>query len=174
MDEVANSSQFASAVTEAANRAEVTALLIRCGYRVYRPEADTHGEDLVVRTPEGRLLGVQMKGRATVNGKKYGGKDLLMLFPSARYNLGIERQWFLVPHDQLFDWIKAKHGHSPKWQDEWSYPAITNSLGIFLQPYLLRPAADVPERFVEDGVGLLVFSPDGKPINLAARTESEK
>jgi hypothetical protein len=88
MDEVANSSQFASAVTEAANRAEVTALLIRCGYRVYRPEADTHGEDLVVRTPEGRLLGVQMKGRATVNGKKYGGKDLLMLFPSARYNLG--------------------------------------------------------------------------------------
>src|SRR5216684_1055687 len=38
---------------EAANRAEATALLIRAGYRVYRPEADGYGEDLVVRTPSG-------------------------------------------------------------------------------------------------------------------------
>jgi hypothetical protein len=30
---------------EAANRAEATALLIRVGYRVYRPEADCYGED---------------------------------------------------------------------------------------------------------------------------------
>ena len=33
---------------EAANRAEATALLIRADYRVYRPEADCYGEDLVV------------------------------------------------------------------------------------------------------------------------------
>ena len=32
---------------EAANRAEVTAILIRAGYRVYRPDADVSGEDLV-------------------------------------------------------------------------------------------------------------------------------
>jgi hypothetical protein len=32
---------------EAANRAEATALLIRAGYRVYRPEADCYGEDLI-------------------------------------------------------------------------------------------------------------------------------
>ena len=32
---------------EAANRAEATAILIRGGYRVYRPEADVSGEDLV-------------------------------------------------------------------------------------------------------------------------------
>jgi hypothetical protein len=37
---------------EAANRAESTALLIRAGYRVYRPEADCYGEDLIVRTPD--------------------------------------------------------------------------------------------------------------------------
>jgi phosphoglycolate phosphatase-like HAD superfamily hydrolase len=37
---------------EAANRAEATAILIRAGYRVYRPEADVSGEDLVIRTPE--------------------------------------------------------------------------------------------------------------------------
>jgi phosphoglycolate phosphatase-like HAD superfamily hydrolase len=43
---------------EAANRAEATALLIRCGYRVYRPEADAYGEDLVVRDPGGHLMAV--------------------------------------------------------------------------------------------------------------------
>lgn len=43
--------RFKSAITEAANRAEATALLLRCGFRVYRPEADIEGEDMVVRTP---------------------------------------------------------------------------------------------------------------------------
>ena len=40
---------------EAANRAEATALLIRSGYRVYRPEADCFGEDLILRTPSGDI-----------------------------------------------------------------------------------------------------------------------
>jgi hypothetical protein len=39
---------------EAANRAEATALLIRAGYRVYRPEADGYGEDLGVPDAERR------------------------------------------------------------------------------------------------------------------------
>ncbi len=52
---------------EAANRAEATALLIRAGYRVYRPEADCYGEDLVVRTPTGELRAVQLKSRPTVD-----------------------------------------------------------------------------------------------------------
>lgn len=50
---------------EAANRAEATALLIRAGFRVYRPEADVSGEDLVIRTQDGELRTVQMKGRPT-------------------------------------------------------------------------------------------------------------
>ncbi len=40
---------------EAANRAEATAILIRTGFRVYRPEADVSGEDIVIRTPDGEL-----------------------------------------------------------------------------------------------------------------------
>ena len=44
---------------EAANCAEVTAILIRAGYRVYRPEADVSGEDLIIRIPEGELRSVQ-------------------------------------------------------------------------------------------------------------------
>ena len=48
---------------EAANRAEATALLIRAGYRVYRPGADGYGEDLVVRTPSGELLPLPLRSR---------------------------------------------------------------------------------------------------------------
>jgi len=46
---------------EAANRAEATALLIRAGYRVHPPEADCYGDDLVVRTPSGELLPLQLR-----------------------------------------------------------------------------------------------------------------
>src|SRR5262249_4710726 len=67
---------------EAANRAEATALLIRAGFRVYRPEADCYGEDLILRTPHGELLPVQLKGRAGVDWYKYGRiQSLWMLFP---------------------------------------------------------------------------------------------
>ena len=52
---------------EAANRAEATAILIRAGYLVYRPEADVSGEDLVVRSLDGDLRPAQMKGRPTVD-----------------------------------------------------------------------------------------------------------
>ena len=72
-----------STVTEAANRAKVMVLLIRCGYRVYRTEADIDGEDLVVLTPARELRPVQLKGRPTVEWKRYSGRDLWMLCPSA-------------------------------------------------------------------------------------------
>jgi hypothetical protein len=70
---------------EAANRAEVTALLIRAGYRVYRPEADCYGEDLILRDREGTLHAVQLKSRPTVDPARYGGdRRMLMLFPAQR------------------------------------------------------------------------------------------
>ena len=61
---------------EAANRAEATAILIRAGFRVYRPEADVQGEDLVVREPGGKLSAVQLKGRPTVEWERYGGRQI--------------------------------------------------------------------------------------------------
>ena len=86
---------------EAANRAEVTAILIRAGYRVYRPEADVSGEDLVIRAPNGDLRPVQMKGRPTVDLRRYGGRQIWMLFPDpAGSKPG--RPWFLIQHDELF------------------------------------------------------------------------
>ncbi len=131
-DGVGSATSLGSAITEAANRAEVAALLIRCGYRVYRSEADIGGEDMVVRTPGGVLRCVQLKGRPYVEWKRYGGRDLWMLFPSAPWRLDVARSWFLVPHDSFFAWVKARHGHTPKWGDLWHYPMVGKDLAAYL------------------------------------------
>src|ERR1700737_4434973 len=93
---------------EAANRAEATVLLIRAGYRVYRPEADCYGEDLILRTPSGKPRAVQLKSRMTVD-RKYLGISLWMLFPSTKFSAGVRREWFLVPHDELYKLMKKWH-----------------------------------------------------------------
>jgi hypothetical protein len=118
---------------EAANRAEATALIIRNGYRVYRPEADVHGEDLVLRATTGELLPVQLKSRPVVDWPRYGGKGVWMLFPDPNGAPGCP--WFLVPHDVFFDWVKNRHGSAPGWQDIWRYPALTRDLADFLKPF---------------------------------------
>jgi len=130
---------------EAANRAEVTALLIRSGYRVYRPEADIDGEDLVLAMPEDskmtaprELIKVQLKGRALVDWRRYGNRALWMLFPSAKYSPEERRDWFLIQHDFLFDWMKKKHGQAPKWDDHWNYPTISAELGSILGPFIIK------------------------------------
>jgi hypothetical protein len=125
--------ELSSNEREAANRAEVTALLIRSGYRVYRPEADVHGEDLVLRAPSGDLLPVQLKGRPTVDWPRYGGKSIWMLFPDPKGTLG--RSWYLVPHDKFFDWVKNRHGRAPKWQNFWSDSYLSRDLTEFLEHF---------------------------------------
>jgi hypothetical protein len=119
---------------EAANRTEATALLIRAGYRVYRPEADCYGEDLILRTPGGELLAVQLKARPEVDWNRYGkGKSLWMLFPDKKSSSG--RKWFLVPHNKFYEWTKGNHGHAPKWNEAWSYPSISRELRRFLDEF---------------------------------------
>ena len=137
---------------EAANRAEVTAILIRAGYRVYRPEADLSGEDLVVRTPDGELRSVQMKGRPLVHwklygGKRYGGNEMWMLFPDPAGDKP-GRPWFFIKHDELFNWYKKRHGAAPGWvqrhkagKAEWSEKGLGVELRKFLQPFMLRATA---------------------------------
>ena len=125
---------------EAANRAEATAILIRRGYRVYRPEADVAGEDLVIRTPDGELLPVQMKGRPTVDWSRYGDHKIWMLFPDPAGDIP-GRPWFFIKHDELFAWMKERHGTAPCWNDAWSDPYVSVDLARFLQPFVLRPVA---------------------------------
>jgi hypothetical protein len=117
---------------EAANRAEVTALLIRAGYRVYRPEADCYGEDLILRTPKREFRAVQLKSRPEVDWKRYGRKSLWMLFPDPKGSGA--RKWFLVPHDEFYEWIKGKHPHARKFKQTqaWNYPFISKELARFL------------------------------------------
>jgi hypothetical protein len=125
---------------EAANRAEVTALLIRSGYRVYRPEADVSGEDLVVRTIHGELRAVQLKSRPAVDWHRYGGRQIWMLFPDCAGGSN-GRLWFLIPHDELFAWIKERHGHTSGWSEAWSYPKVSTQLRGFLEAFVLANAA---------------------------------
>ena len=155
--------QPSTALIEAANRAEATALLIRCGYHVYRPEADVNGEDLVVKLPDGQLVAVQLKGRATVNHAKYSDKNIWMLFPSAPYSPSEERNWFFIPHDDLFQWVSGKHSKAPKWDGHWHYPKLPKDLLEFLESrHKIQPPKD---RFTWYGGDLEVLQADGSPVS---------
>jgi hypothetical protein len=130
---------------EAANRAEVTAILIRAGYRVYRPEADVSGEDLIIRIRGGELRSVQMKARPLVHWKLYGGNDMWMLFPDPAGDKP-GRPWFFIKHDELFNWYKKAHGTAPGWVErhkagkaEWSEKGLGKELRDFLQPEFMLP-----------------------------------
>ncbi len=116
-------------VIEAANRAEASALLLRLGYRVYRPEMDVDGEDIALRTPEGKLIGVQLKGRVHIDRQKYGGRGLWMLFPSRQFKRDVARDWYLIPHDRLYELVAPRHEHLASWIGRWS-----ESFGSWLAP----------------------------------------
>jgi hypothetical protein len=129
---------------EAANRAEVTALLIRSGYRVYNPEADVSGEDLILRTPSGALIAVQQKGRLFVDNGRYGvaGEDIWMLFPECPYVPNKRRSWYLVPHNILFDWLKGRHGHAAGWNDVWGVRSLSKEQRAFLEKYEVKTSVE--------------------------------
>lgn len=129
--------RLSSAEIEAANRAEATALLIRAGYRVYRPEADVSGEDLIIRTPSGMLRPVQLKGRPSVEWARYGGQGIWMLFPDRDGPIP-GRDWFMIEHDVFYAWVADRHGATPKWDQSWSYPHIGQQLAAFLEPHSHR------------------------------------
>ena len=124
---------------EAANRGEATSLLIRCGYRVYRPEADCAGEDLVIRHPKGALFAVQQKGRLTVNYSQYGKQGLWMLFPSAPFKFYKEREWYLVDHEILYAKMEERHSHAPSWEGSWTVGRPSVEMKQWLEPYRLDP-----------------------------------
>ena len=87
----------------------------------------------MIRNPTGQLLSVQLKSRPWVDWKRYGGRGTWMLFPEPGFQLG--RPWYLLPHDTLFDWFKAKHGHAPGWSDMWNTPTVSKELRAFLESF---------------------------------------
>lgn len=142
--------EFKQAATEAANRAEVTALLIRCGCRVYRPEADIEGEDLVLRLTDATLGAAQLKPRVYVDRPRYGGIGLRMLFPIGAFTPTAPRPWFLVLHDPLFELVERLHGHTPKWNERWHSAYPGKALRDYLAPFEIRPAAEPAELLTDE------------------------
>lgn len=123
---------------EAANRAEATALLISCGYRVYRPEVDVAGEDLLVRSSAGDIRAVQLKGRMLVDYPRYGNADIWMLFPDRPWAPLSQRSWFMVPHDELYQYLLNRHGEAKGWKKAWSKRDVPNTDRPFLNRHKLR------------------------------------
>jgi hypothetical protein len=137
---------LSSSAEEAANRAEVTAILIRRGYGVYRPEFDWNGEDLIVKTADNKHFRVvQLKSRPYVDEGRYSGKNIWMLFPSGRFSAVEERAWFLVPHDLLFKFTEERHGHGVGFikHRNWSYPSIPRDMAKFLEKWTLHRTDDI-------------------------------
>ncbi len=65
---------------------------------MYRPEAEGFGKDLVIiRTPDGELRPVQMKGRPSVEWRRYGGRQIWM--PAVNLGQSPKTRLSLGPHD---------------------------------------------------------------------------
>jgi hypothetical protein len=79
-----------------------------------------------------------MKGRPAVEWKRCGGKTIWMLFPDPQ---GPQpgRPWFLVDHDEFFQWVKTRHGTAQGWIDAWSYPRMSADLRQWLERFKLQP-----------------------------------
>ncbi|MCX7383114.1 MAG: hypothetical protein NT133_17265 [Alphaproteobacteria bacterium] len=127
---------FDPKLIEAANRAEVTAILIRSGYRVLSPEADIDGGDMfLMRTSDRVMLVAQLKGRPACH-DKYRGKDIHMLFP-APATAPLRRDWYLMPHDPLFDFAKGVYKPDKEFKER-HWPKMTSELQGCLDKHAIR------------------------------------
>lgn len=113
---------------EPANRAEITALLISGGYRVYRPEADIDGEDLILCTPAGRLVRAKQKPCRSVDHVRNEKRDLWMLFPDVSGRVP-GRAWSPVGHEILLNSFPTL-----RQKGLWSEPAVFSDLRQFRDP----------------------------------------
>lgn len=127
-------------ITEASNRAEICSLLLSRGYMVYHPEADVDGIDFLISNPTGLIQKCQLKSRALVHWKKYGGKNIHMVFPGTGAQM--QREWYVVPHDELFKKMKEIHGSAPKWDHpvygEYWHTPVSRKLAEILSVFAVK------------------------------------
>jgi hypothetical protein len=125
---------------EAANLAEVTAILLGKNYMLYRPEADINGIDFLLTDPIDNVLKCQLKSRALIHPNKYGGKNIWMIFPGK--GAPFARDWFLIPHDKLHELLKAKHGNASQWHHptlgEYWHTPVSEELATKLSEYSIN------------------------------------
>jgi|GEM_PF-3976197 len=120
------------------NFKEVSSLLTKKGYEVHWPDP-VRGVRFSIKSPNGVIQKCQLKSRAFVEWDNYGGKGLNMVFPG-NGKLG-SRDWYLIPHDELFKIQKLRHGHAPKWdhpeRGEYWFCPVSKELADILEEYLI-------------------------------------
>lgn len=123
---------------EAANRHELTAILIFAFCHVLTLHADINGVDIVIHTPEGEVRNTQIKARPTIEWERYGGRSIWMAFPDPQGEKIVgKRLWFHVKHDLLVDFFNQDGGKRGL-DKEYSRSEISKKLLEFLQPYILK------------------------------------
>jgi hypothetical protein len=62
-----------------------------------------------------------------------------MLFPGPQ-TMGTKGggKWFLVPHDELYEWVRERHQQASKWNEVWSFPRLSRELGVFLADFTVN------------------------------------
>lgn len=104
----------------------VASILAEYGFTSIRLSDDWEGADFLAYHKDGNdTLKIQLKSRMTID-KKYEDKDLHMCFK-------IGNVWYLVPHEDLLDIVKATSPNTLKttsWVEKGSYNSQSPSKAI--------------------------------------------
>ena len=120
------------------NFQKVAARLADYGFNCIKLDDDWMGADFLAYHKDGKqTLKVQLKGRLTIR-ENYVGKDLYICFP----HRGDHRDdWYLVPHDRLFDLVGATTNwlNTSSWQKgRYSSAKPSRRLLMKLTPYRIE------------------------------------
>ena len=136
--------KLSTALVEVVNLAEITLILTKLGGLVFRPEADIEGVDFLVKSPRGEFFSCQLKSKCVVEKRKYGGRNIWMVFPGK--GKPMKRDWYFIEHDLLFDHLKKKHGSATKWRHatrgEYWVKNVTNELAAELETRRIHSHTD--------------------------------
>jgi hypothetical protein len=70
---------------------------------------------------------------------RYGKRLLWMLFPSTTFRSDVRRDWYLVPHDELYTMLKRKHGNAPAFRKGWSCRTVPADDRKYLAKFAIHP-----------------------------------
>ena len=97
------------------NFAKASALFADLGFNTIRLTDDWQRADLIAHNPVGQTFFIQLKGRFTID-RKYMGKEIYVCFPDPHPDG--TRTWYLYPHDELLNFVKATGGISTEALDK--------------------------------------------------------
>jgi hypothetical protein len=164
--------ELSSVQIEAINRNEVCSRFIRLGWKTATPDYDMGGVDLWLKRDSGPIIEVQLKSGICTDPDRYGNRDIWMLFPDKILNLnGKEpRNWYLIPHDKLFEVVRTKHGNSAKWNGKWRAPYVTADMAEKLSAFRIPESLPHP-RFIGEADDIKIIGTFKFGISLETQGE---